>query len=271
MNVVLEFLTELFEEGLGYSAINTARSALSAVVKTEGGKTVGSDPRVVRFLKGVFELRTPVAKYSDIWDVDILLNFFRKKNDNEELLLKELTKKLCALLLISTAQRVQTLCFITLSSIKFNNDECRIQIAGKLKHTRTNFKQKPLELKCFPEKKVCVLCCLCEYIDRTKELRKENDQLLLCYQKPYQPASKATVARWLGDVLFDAGIKDFAPHSFRGASSSAMLRSGVSVDDIMKSAGWSNASTFQKFYNKPLVSDVKGKAKCSILNYFKKK
>jgi site-specific recombinase XerD len=256
VNVVLEFLTELYEEGLGYSAINTARSALSAVMKTDNGKTVGADPRVVRFLKGVFELRTPMPKYKDIWDVNILLQFFRNMKENKDLSLKELTKKLCALLLISTAQRVQTLCFINIGCIKIDKDECRIHIAGKLKHTRVKFKQKPLELKCYPEQKLCVVCCLKEYISRTKELRNQQDQLLLCYQKPNDPASKASIARWLGSTLTEAGISGYAPHSFRGASSSAMLCSGISVEDIMKSAGWSNASTFHKFYNKPLVSET---------------
>ena len=31
-----------------------------------------------------------------------------------------------------------------------------------------------------------------------------------------------------------------------------MFNSGSSVDDILKSAGWSKASTFYKFYKKPL-------------------
>ena len=60
MGFVLDFLTELFDDGLGYSAINTARSAISAVTQT----AVGSCPQVIRFLKGVFELRTPLPKYT---------------------------------------------------------------------------------------------------------------------------------------------------------------------------------------------------------------
>ena len=51
LSIVLQFLTTLHEEGFGYSAINTARSALSVVV------TLPDNQTVVRFLKGIFELR----------------------------------------------------------------------------------------------------------------------------------------------------------------------------------------------------------------------
>ena len=53
----IEFLRELYEEGLGYSAINTARSALSSVITPNGGIPFGRDPLVCRFLKGIFELK----------------------------------------------------------------------------------------------------------------------------------------------------------------------------------------------------------------------
>ena len=72
-------------------------------------------------------------------------------------------------------------------------------------------------------------------------------------------------------ALSCAGIQDFGAHSFRGASSSAMLKSGVSLEEILKTAGWAKATTFQKFYNKPLErKDVLHKLQKteSILNYF---
>ena len=87
------------------------------------------------------------------------------------------------------------------------------------------------------DQKLCVFDCLSEYICRTENLSKDTDQLLVCYYKLFQPASKDSIARWLRDVLQDAGIDNFAPHSFRAASASAMLKNGVLVGDIMKSAG----------------------------------
>ena len=90
---VLEFLTKLLDEDVGYSTIFMARSAISAVTQT----AIGSHPQITRFLKGVFELRTPLPKYTHTSDVGILLDYFRKQKCSVELSLKELTKQLAAL------------------------------------------------------------------------------------------------------------------------------------------------------------------------------
>ena len=55
-----------------------------------------------------------------------------------------------------------------------------------------------------------------------------------------------------------AGITDFAPHSFRGVAACAMLQNGMTLEDVMKKAGWSNAKTFQRFYHKPVLCEHKG-------------
>lgn len=268
---VLQFLTKLYEDGLGYSAINTARSALSAVVILPDNKTVGCHPLVIRFLKGIFELRTPQPRYNETWDVDKVLQFFRNMGENSEHSLKDLTLKLCSLLLLITAHRVQTIHLIRLRNICFHDDGCTIYITEKLKQSRPGFHPKPLQLPFYTEDKtLCVVTCLRQYINSTVEFRcesDETDQLLLCYQQPHGPAAKDTIARWLKTVLIRAGITNFAPHSFRGASSSAMFKSGVAVQDILKVAGWSNVSTFKKFYNKPLESKDKSN---TILNYYAK-
>ena len=112
--------------------------------------------------------------------------------------------------------------------------------------------------------------CLKEYISRTAALRS-SDKLILCFQHPHKPASKDTISRWMKLLLSDAEIQNYGPHSFRGAASSAMLRSGVSIEDIMKTAGWSKASTFQRFYNKPLENNKKFMKTNSILNYYVQK
>lgn len=270
VGLVLTFLTELFEEGLGYSAINTARSAISTVMHYDQERSIGTHPKVTRFMKGVFEMRTPLPRYKATWDVSVLLEHFKRKEHNSKLSLKELTKKLCALLLITTAQRVQTIHFVKLSCLQFHETGCTIQVVDKLKHTRPGHHQQALELHKYTDLKLCVVNCLLEYIKRTTELRKNNDQLLLCYVRPFGPASKDTVSRWLKDVLADADICKFTSHSFRGASASAMLNSGFSIDDILKSAGWSNAKTFFKFYKRPVENEQQTRRgeKNSLLNYF---
>ena len=62
--------------------------------------------------------------------------------------------------------------------------------------------------------------------------------------------SSAIIARWLKEVLQQAGIdvEEFKAHSCRGAATSTARQAGVAVKDIMETADWSRESTFTKFY-----------------------
>ena len=69
----LEFL--LFKKGLGYSSLNTARCALSCIITPNNMGSFGSQPLVVRFLKGVYESRHSVPRYVETWDGTVVLKF----------------------------------------------------------------------------------------------------------------------------------------------------------------------------------------------------
>lgn len=71
MGQALDFLLERFKKGLGYSALNTARSALSCIIAPKNMVSFGSQPLVVRFLKGVYESRPSVPRYVETWDVKL--------------------------------------------------------------------------------------------------------------------------------------------------------------------------------------------------------
>ena len=77
VNDVLEFLPCVYRQGLGYSAINTARSALPAVTTLGDKTTFGEHPLVTRFLKGIFELKPSLPRYSVIWDVGTVLKYLQ--------------------------------------------------------------------------------------------------------------------------------------------------------------------------------------------------
>ena len=56
----------LFHEGLAYSAINTARSALSSFLGVNDTEPVGSHSLIVRFMKGVARTRLVLPRYHTI-------------------------------------------------------------------------------------------------------------------------------------------------------------------------------------------------------------
>ena len=62
----INFLAELYDSGIGYSAVNTAKSALSSIVTLPDNSSFGAHPMVCRFLEGVFELKPSLPKYENI-------------------------------------------------------------------------------------------------------------------------------------------------------------------------------------------------------------
>ena len=69
------------------------------------GTRIGQHPLVSSFLKGVFNCRPPVPKYSCTWDVDIVLSYLKDLPDNESLLFQLLLHKVAMLMALSNADR----------------------------------------------------------------------------------------------------------------------------------------------------------------------
>ena len=243
INNAIEFLLLLYQSGLGYSAINTARSALSSTLFLEDGKKFGELPLVTRFMKGIFELRPALPKYSEIWDVTIVLNYLKTFDQPNSLTLKQLTLKLTMLLCLTTGQRGQTLHKFDVNHIQDLEDKYRITVCEKLKQSKPGRHLAPLDLLAFKdEKKLCVVEHLREYLHRTTSLRGKHSQLLLSFIKPFRPISKDTISRWVKVVLESAGIdiSIYSAHSSRAASTSFCKAKGLNIAEIMKCAGWLN-------------------------------
>lgn len=256
VNETLEFLMKLYQEGLSYSTLNTARSALSTVVDIED---FGKNPIVTRFMKGIFELRKPTPRYSAIWDVSVVLCYLSGLYPYESLTLRDLTLKLLMLLLLVSSQRGQTIHLLDLNSLVISEEEYVFHV---LDHTKTSKPGQPYyKLKIIPyniNPNICPLACLIEYIKRTKPLRGSNTKLFISYVKPFKPVSRDTISRWTNTVLDQSGVDTnvYKAHSTRAASTSKATRGNVPIDQVMANAGWKSAQTFFKFYNKPLESSA---------------
>ena len=84
----INFLAQLFATGVGYSCINTARSALPSLNVLPGSIKFGSHPLVTRFVKGEFKVRKALSRYKDIWDVNKVFKFLAAWTLGEGLSLK---------------------------------------------------------------------------------------------------------------------------------------------------------------------------------------
>ena len=74
---VLDFLAEKFDQGLKYRTLNCYRSALSSALLPIEGFQAGSHPLVSKLLKGIFNLRPPEPRYTDVWDVGQVLRYLQ--------------------------------------------------------------------------------------------------------------------------------------------------------------------------------------------------
>lgn len=216
---------------------------------------IHSDELISRFMKGIFNERPALPRYNSIWDVQIVLKYL-ENIDTSSLLL--LSGKLCMLFLLTTAQRCQTLHALKISDINIYTDKLVINISSVLKQTRPGVHLDPIILKAYSvNKKLCIIETVKEYIDRTQPLRNGNDHLLISTVKPHNSVCKHTVAHWVKLIMSKAGISEtFKPHSTRSASSSYAYKKGAPLSDIVKKAGWSNANTFGKYYNKQITTDI---------------
>ena len=254
----INFLSELYQEGLSYSSINTARSALSAVISISGNMNFGNNAMVTRFMRGVFCSRPSLPRYSEIWDVSLVLNYIKKWQPLADIDLKTLTLKTVTLMALTSGQRCQTLHALDIDHMIVVPSYCNFEITQLLKTSKPNNHFGQLKFIAYtPDENLCVVTCLKEYLKRTEPLRLDCKSLLISYVKPHYKVSTNTISRWLKEVLKLSGIDTsiFTAHSFRSAASSAAKSLNVPIDKIMATAGWKSSQTFQKFYDKPILSD----------------
>ena len=261
--MALEFLVNLYDSGIGYSCLNTARCALSAVIIPVNKVTFGAHPLVVRFMKGVYNERVPVPRYQEIWDPQIVLRYLAGLASVETLSLKDLTLKLVMLMVLVSAQRGQTLQFLSLSNMTVRTDAYTFVIDKVVKQSRPGNAQPVIKFKVYPvNRQLCVLHTRKEYLTRTESIRSTETHLLISYMKPHKAVSRETIRRWILTVLIRAGVDTtrYKAHSTRAASASAAKRNAASLDMIMKAAGWKSSDTFAKFYDKPVEKQDKAYA-----------
>lgn len=250
---VLQFLTKEFQGGASYGTLNCFRSAMALI----HGSGLGDDSRMTRFFKGISRERPPRAKYDSTWDPKEVLSYFKRLESNEKLSLEILSKKLVTLIALVTGHRIQTLASIDIRNIMRTDDNTyEIKISDQLKTSGLKTVQPNLIIPFFvKDLLICPASALETYLKSTKLLRNEEKKFFISTRKPHKAVGTQTLSRWIKEVLNDSGvdISKFSAYSTRHASTSAAKRGGITVDSILKMAGWSkNSQMFAKFYNRPI-------------------
>ncbi len=240
--------------------MGTIRSALSAVISING-KPVGQHYLVVLFMRAVFQQRPALTK-SLTWEVNDVFIYLKSLSPLDSLSLEQLTKKTLMLMSILSGQRGQTLHALRKENLKPLGVDFVFSINTLLKTSKPGRHFSQLVFKSYPlDADVCVVACIKAYLACTERYRrnKKSSQFFITYGNPHCEASRASISRWLKDVLRDAGIDadHFGSHSTRSASTSA-AKSVCNIDTVLKAGGWACASTFTKHY------DLKVTPKCDM-------
>ena len=190
----VEFLTEHFKTGVGYSSVNSARSALSSIIKPVCNVPFGKSPLVCRLLKGIFNIRPALPRYVTTWYVTKVFTFIKLKPTVTNCDLKTLSHRLAILFYLTAGQRDQAIKCLNLDCIKISSDMVLLFVPETFKTTRPGYHLPSIELKTFKDSELCVVVHLKQYIKMTAPFRNAGaNQLLLSFLRPHKPISATTL------------------------------------------------------------------------------
>ena len=274
---VMNFLVYLFEtKNKSPGSVRSAYLVTRSLCNAAGCKLSRIfHRRIVMLLNGMYTRRPciPKPRKDQIWDVSAMIDFLSKWDSNSKLSLLRLGTKLACLIMLTTMRRRVDLCQLDVKMLFWNDKKtvCTFHLPAPTKTCNLKTKRsqvKNLQNVVIHEMKydkfspksdlnVCPIRCLKEYLRRTAILRQEHTKLFIITCEPFSPAASATLCRWIKMIMDFSGIDilAFGPHSIRSASSSKAWETGVSLESIMKRAGWSSQNTFIDHY----LRDIKHK------------
>ncbi|KAI2653767.1 Transposon Ty3-G Gag-Pol polyprotein [Labeo rohita] len=240
VGTVLEFLQARFSTGLAHSTLKVYVAAISAYHALLDGVSVGKNPLVIRFLRGVLRLRPPTRPRVPTWDLTVTV----------------------LLLALTSLKRVGDLQALSVapSYLEFSPGNINAFLyprPGYVPKVPTHPPQ-PVVLQAFcpppfrePDQQklncMCPVRALDAYVHRAALWRK-SEQLFVCYGPPKKgsPASKETLSRWIVDAISTAYESSDLPsplgvkaHSTRALGASKAFSAGVPIQDICNAAGCS--------------------------------
>lgn len=230
---------------------------------------VGEHPMVCQLMKGIFNKRPPLPRYTQTWKVIQVTSYLEALGDNSELSLKHLSRKLLVLLALTSAERGSELAAHDLRFRRFYPEGVCFTLPQLTKKSCVGSPAKTSFHASLPSNaRLCPVECLREYEKRTEALRLNPadtalpKKLFVSYIRPHKPVSSSTLARWMKETLAEAKVDTaiFKAHSSRGASTTAAVEAGISLPQILTLADWSGPSTFNKFYYRPNFDAQPGRA-----------
>ncbi len=275
-----DFLLSVFDQGAGARTVRNCRTAIGAVhLGFGGGITVSNSPALHDLIKGMLHKRPPERSLVPAWDLPTALQLLTEKpyEPMHQASLADITKKTAFLIAAASGRRVSDIHALSVADnhLVFSGGSVRLlPRSGYLaKNQSLDFTPSAINLPDLrkasgsrDEAPWCPVRALKFYLDRTKPYRGNHDQLFLTTQKPYRPASKISIARWIVDIIKESLSRAegrltgsrIGAHDLRSQAAAWASYRGASIQDIMDAMGWASSSTFQQVYLKDVLARKAG-------------
>ena len=148
-------MSHRYEKGLGYSCVNSARSALSTFI-TLNKNPVSSHPLVVRLMKGIFNKRPSLPKTNITCDPAIVLTYIRRLCSGDKAHFLVLSIKTVTLILILTGQRGQSLHLLDIRTVNSCSGNIKFRFGDILKTSRPGYQPEEIAVRVYaPDRRLC--------------------------------------------------------------------------------------------------------------------
>ena len=248
----MNYLILQFERGLKVNSLGVIRAALSSAMEPSEGFQVGSHPMMIKFFKGMTNVRPKEFKRALDWNVDTVLEMIISWGPNNTLSLKKLTWKLVMLMALATASRCGELSHLDANYLSSRPDGVMFQLLKHGKNKSVAEFPGHLYIQKIERLEICPVKCMEVYLLKTKDFRGEvKKNLFRSMSKPDKGVEPNTISRWLSDCISEAGShtgNGNIGHSVRSKAVSRAKEKGMTTRDIINSVQWKSDSVFFRHY-----------------------
>jgi integrase len=251
IETVLSFLQSFV--GKSKSRVRTGVAALKMYLRVYKRVDLADHPLLVLFSKGAQNL-APLPRVKDtIWNPETVLDWLKSQPVPVSFL--ACARESITLLLLATGWRVDDVWKLDVkveisdeAAIFFFREKrkCPVKKQWTLSQAVPRFRES---------ERICPVKAISLFLERAQRVRKNSESPFLFVSTTGKRASKDTLRRWVIHLLLSAGIKASAG-SCRSASTSAANAKNRSIDEILRSAGWSSESTFRRYYDRRVLKPV---------------
>ena len=147
----------------------------------EGNTPTRAHLLLQRFIKGAYQSRPALPRYTTIWDTFIVLTYLKGL-----WLLDKVNLQISYVIRLGHRKKCQTLRYMNLRYMERNSDHSYIfTIHDLVKHPKTVKPDPALELPKFTaDDRICVASTRKDYIHRTNSVRGNEEQLFVSFIQP---------------------------------------------------------------------------------------